>query len=271
MTQKLIALDLDGTTLNNESKLSSKTKRVLTSAVQAGHIVSIVTGRPYRLSAEIYDDLHLNTPLINFNGSLGHMPHNQNWDLEYQYTIDRGIAFDLMAHHYEFGINYLAAEGKSLFLAAQDNPIHLGFFPTTLATNQILSQTTLSEDPTSLTIALDRDKQPAVIQYLNDHFGDQVDVAPWGGPDSVLEIGAKGIQKATGVEFIANQYQIDRQNIIAFGDEHNDTAMIDYAGWGVVMQNGTPQLKSIANDITEATNEEDGVANYLTDYLGLAE
>ena len=46
--------------------------------------------------------------------------------------------------------------------------------------------------------------------------------------------------------------------------------MIDYAGWGVVMQNGTKQLKALANDITPLTNEQDGLAHYLEEYLKLA-
>ena len=57
---------------------------------------------------------------------------------------------------------------------------------------------------------------------------------------------------------------------MAFGDEHNDAEMIDYAGWGVVMQNGTDKLKALANDITPLTNKEDGLAHYLEEYLKLA-
>ena len=82
MERKLIAIDLDGTTLNNESKISSYTKEVLQKAAQAGHIVSIVTGRPNRISENFYDELNIPTPMINFNGALGHIPH-KNWDKEY--------------------------------------------------------------------------------------------------------------------------------------------------------------------------------------------
>ena len=43
----------------------------------------------------------------------------------------------------------------------------------------------------------------------------------------------------------------------------NDYEMIDYATHGVVMKNGQPTLKAIANDITSYTNDEDGLAKYL--------
>ncbi|HIW72270.1 MAG TPA: Cof-type HAD-IIB family hydrolase [Candidatus Levilactobacillus faecigallinarum] len=270
MERKLIAIDLDGTTLNNASEISPKTQAVLTAARQAGHLVSIVTGRPNRLSAGIYDQLGLDGPMINFNGSLGHIPH-QHWADEYQYTFDKAVAFDLLAHREELGINMIAAEGKNLFLAVKDRPVELGFFPSVLQSNQILNQKSLTENPTSLTIAVDRSHQEQLLSYLRLNFGDQIDAAPWGGPNSVVELGVKGVQKATGVEVLAHHYHVDRQNIIAFGDEHNDSAMLDYAGWGVAMQNATTVIKDIANDVTPLDNQHDGLATYLQDYLKIAE
>ncbi len=95
-------------------------------------------------------------------------------------------------------------------------------------------------------------------------------MAPWGGPNSVLEIGTKGVQKAVGLERLANYYQIDRQNVIAFGDEHNDNEMIAYAGQGVAMSNATDKLKAIADDVTTLNNDQDGMADYLAKTLKLA-
>ncbi len=59
------------------------------------------------------------------------------------------------------------------------------------------------------------------------------------------------------------------EDILAFGDEHNDVDMLKFAGWGVAMANGTDQLKAVADDITEKPNTEDGLADYLTKYLDL--
>ena len=57
MKQKLIALDLDGTTLNNQSLLSVRTKNVLARLQKDNHLVMIATGRPYRNSKEFYETL----------------------------------------------------------------------------------------------------------------------------------------------------------------------------------------------------------------------
>ena len=62
---------------------------------------------------------------------------------------------------------------------------------------------------------------------------------------------------------------MNKEDIIAFGDEHNDVDMLSYAGWGVAMANGTDQVKEVANDITSKPNSEDGLADYLEKYLDL--
>ena len=80
---------------------------------------------------------------------------------------------------------------------------------------------------------------------------------------------AKGIHKAHGLKRVIDTLGMNQKDIIAFGDEHNDVDMLKFAGWGVSMANGTDQLKSVANDITEKPNTEDGMADYLTKYLDL--
>lgn len=96
MNKKLIAIDLDGTTLNQDSMITSKTKETLKKAINAGHHVSIATGRPFRMSHQFYQQLELTTPMVNFNGALVHIP-NQHWDGERETLINREIAFEILS------------------------------------------------------------------------------------------------------------------------------------------------------------------------------
>lgn len=120
-----------------------------------------------------------------------------------------------------------------------------------------------------MTMLVDQNSKADIVKKLEKAFGSKINVGVWGGPNPILELSPKGISKAHGVEFLAKTYKIDRKDIIAFGDEHNDAEMIDYAGLGVVMKNGTDKLKRIADDVTEFDNDHDGVANYLQKALGL--
>lgn len=270
MNQKLITLDLDGTTLNSNSQLSSRTIKTINKASEAGHIVSIVTGRPYRMARDIYDQLGLNTPMANFNGALMHVPH-QKWDGEYSRTINKAVVYDLLKHKADYGVQLLAVESKNAYLADHAAPASFDFFPHEISNEQILTEKTLRTNPTSITILVEPQSAQLVKNKLLHYYGEYISVGVWGGPQSVLEIVSKGIQKAKAVAYLAEYYSIDRKDIIAFGDEHNDAEMLEYVGRGVAMKNATSAIKSIANDITEFDNANDGVAKYLNAYLKLAE
>jgi hypothetical protein len=60
---------------------------------------------------------------------------------------------------------------------------------------------------------------------------------------------------------------IDRSQVMALGDSMNDESMIRWAGFGVAMANGDARIKAIAKAITNRTNEEDGVADFVEQYL----
>ncbi|KRL23394.1 Cof-like hydrolase [Lentilactobacillus kisonensis DSM 19906 = JCM 15041] len=269
ITKKLIALDLDGTTLNNDGQISARTKATLNQAIKAGCVVSLVTGRPNRISENFYDELHLNSPMINFNGNLGILPH-QNWPREYQYTIDKEIVMELLGKSKQLGLSLIAVEGRDLFLANKGIKSGFGFFPSTLKTNQILSQKSLQDNPISITVEVKPELKAGLIDFVEKQFGDQVEVSPWGGPHPIVEIATKGVHKSTGLKFLADYYGILQQDIIAFGDEDNDRTMMSYAGKSVAMKNAIPSIKALANDVTTYTNEEDGVARYLQAHLDLA-
>ena len=269
LNKKLIAIDLDGTTLNQDSMITSKTKETLKKAINAGHHVSIATGRPFRMSHQFYQQLELTTPMVNFNGALVHIP-NQHWDGERETLINREIAFEILSQKKQLNLDFIAAENRDTFFIDSfdffDEKIFVSSRP---GEKNLLSPKNLTTNPTSLLVRTDKRFAEAVSAELTRQFGSYVDVRTWGGPTAILEIVSKGIQKAKGVQEIANYLSIDQQDVIAFGDEHNDLELLDYAGWGVAMANGTDQLKGIANDVTPLSNQEDGLAVYLEKLLKL--
>lgn len=269
LNKKLIAIDLDGTTLNQDSMITSKTKETLKKAINAGHHVSIATGRPFRMSHQFYQQLELTTPMVNFNGALVHIP-NQHWDGERETLINREIAFEILSQKKQLNLDFIAAENRDTFFIDSfdffDEKIFASSRP---GEKNLLSPKNLTTNPTSLLVRTDKRFAGAVSAELTRQFGSYVDVRTWGGPTAILEIVSKGIQKAKGVQEIANYLSIDQKDVIAFGDEHNDLELLDYAGWGVAMANGTAQLKGIANDVTPLSNQEDGLAVYLEKLLKL--
>lgn len=269
MKQKLIAIDLDGTTLNNDSALTPKTITVLQQVEQLGHKVVIVTGRPYRNSKEIYQQLNMHGPLVNFNGALCHIPGDDSWDGAYNVTLSKDIVSGIVELFPKTTANMMTIEGKNCLYATQlEFPPSPYFSP---KTPPILFESVekLEEQTTAITLFAETEKQDFIKEKLLSNYPGAIDVRTWGGILPCLEVVCTGVHKAKGVSHVAGIYGINREDILAFGDEDNDKEMIEYAGHGVAMNNAIPELKAIANDITEFTNHDDGLAIYLQNYFQL--
>lgn len=268
MKQHLIAIDLDGTTLNNQSKLTPTTIKTLRELSRQGHEVAIITGRPYLISGHLYDQIGLKTPMVNFNGALAHIPHRQ-WAGEYSVNVTREMTLDLLAHKDELGIQMVIAEDKYHVWADHPSNALPEFLPDKLTPEQILNAQNLSNDPIALTIQFDPAKKDVILAAVDQKYGDFIEPRVWGGQYPIMELIRRGTHKEAGLDHIAKAMHIDRSQIIAFGDEENDAEMLDYAGRGVAMQNAIPKIKTIADDVTELDNDHDGLAHYLQDYFKL--
>jgi hypothetical protein len=78
------------------------------------------------------------------------------------------------------------------------------------------------------------------------------------GADAV-ELGPVGIDKSSGLAWLCAHLGIDRRDVVAFGDEYNDHAMLAWAGRGVAMGNAADATRAVADEVT-LTNADDGVA-----------
>jgi Cof subfamily protein (haloacid dehalogenase superfamily) len=84
--------------------------------------------------------------------------------------------------------------------------------------------------------------------------------------DCLLEIIHKDVSKANGIDLLAKELGIKQSEVMAIGDEENDVSMIEYAGMGVVMENGNENLKKLAQFVTKS-NQEDGVAHAVEKFV----
>src|SRR5699024_5003321 len=119
----LIALDLDGTLLTNEKKISSHTKNVILKAKEQGHVVVIATGRPHRSSILYYRQLGLKTPMVNFNGALIHHPQDKKWEGSHN-PLEQKTALNIVDACYDLSVNNLMAEVQdNVFLDKYDKSL----------------------------------------------------------------------------------------------------------------------------------------------------
>lgn len=270
MKRKLIAIDLDGTTLNNRSQIDPYTEVIFQKVLQQGHMICIVTGRSFRNSQRYYKQLQLDSPIVNFNGAVCHLPKNPDWEAGYTCTLTKDLALNMLQMDDFEHVQMIAAETfKHVYMNRSFVP-YPDFFDAKRETARPFTRDAFDENPISVSIFTQNDHTHGLIkEKILEVVDTDVEVRTWGGFAPCLELVQAGVQKAMGVERIAHTFGFSRKDIIALGDEDNDYEMIQYAGLGVAMANAIPAIKKIANDQTLYTNEEQGVARYLSDYFDL--
>jgi Cof subfamily protein (haloacid dehalogenase superfamily) len=269
---RLVATDLDGTLLRADGTASARTRTALARAEAAGLLVVFVTGRPPRwLDAVVETTGHLGVA-VGANGAV-------LYDLATE-TVLRAhllqpqtmheLAADLRA---EFGTLQFATETGDAFAAEPDYVHDWAINPQTDRHGRPVPPPLVGDLATVLA-------QPAV-KLLVKNRGADADVfleraeALIGPRASVthssafglLEIGAAGVTKASGLAELAATHGIGADQVVAIGDMPNDVPMLRWAGHSYAVANAHPAAIAAADEVV-GTNEQDAVADLLETLIG---
>lgn len=277
--KRLILVDLDGTVLKaNGTEIHPKTRDALIKAREDGHTVCIITGRPHRASIRFYKELGLTTLLTNFDGAHIHDPlkrHFKRMVLPISEETVHGIinlpviknnASNILIESYNKDIVWKKDEFIEKFFHLDD----------------IEGDDYSIEDPftswtgpaTNVVISLDDDSQKDNILRALDGFRNTIKIqsgSVYGNlserSKTLITLTNKLVNKGFVSNILAQYYNADIRDVIAFGDQMNDYEMLQQVGYGVAMKNGNNDLKNIAKGITEFTNDEGGVGVFLEKLL----
>ena len=121
----------------------------------------------------------------------------------------------------------------------------------------------VTSDPNCILFQTKAEDKYALADEMNRHYDYNLSINTWGGPLNILECNPKNVTKASALTYLLDKLNMDQKDLIAFGDEHNDTEMLALAGYGYAMKNASSILLPYADSITDFTNNEDGVARQL--------
>ncbi|TFZ19346.1 HAD family phosphatase [Limosilactobacillus fermentum] len=264
--KKMIALDLDNTLLNDQKEISPANTKILRRLHEQGIKVVLCTGRPINAIWHLIEQLDLTRPddfTITFNGGL--VINNQSRKALYQNGLSKE---DLVPVHDFMAARRLPMDVLDFEQIYEIDPDHRSLYRQTVK-NIRFEDTTFeqlaAEDHVYAknVMAIPAEEMPAVKSEVlaTDRITKRVQVVQ--SQPHILEFLPQGSDKAVGIKHLLNHFGLDFADLMAFGDADNDAGMLKAAGDGVVMANGLPAVKAIADHET-ASNEEDGVARYLT-------
>ena len=265
---KLVALDLDGTLLNSEKRVSERNRRAMEACIQKGIHVVPCTGRTW---AGIPDEIRC-------------LP-----GIRYAITLNGGVIFDSrenkVIQEHKLG-NDLACE-LLRFVSRYPLMYDLYIDGWGISEERFCSNLDQYHIPREIQELILRTRRtvPDMIQYteeygspiekINLYFGDmelrkqvremltqRQDIVVSSSVENNLEINAVGATKGEGLKALAEYLGLSVEETMGCGDGDNDVSMIQMAGIGVAMRNGEKSLKAMADDVT-ASNDEDGVAQAI--------
>jgi Cof subfamily protein (haloacid dehalogenase superfamily) len=257
----MIATDLDGTLLRADGSVSDRTLASIESARRAGIEVVPATGRPRLITGDVMERLPFLDYWVLANGSVTW--HLGRRELIRGFWIEEALARNLVVRLRQrlpnagFAVEF---EDDVAFEAGFEDVVPIA----------------PSVDPSvDLLDRIDRRVQKILVfdtsKTIDDLFAA---VSGAVGEDGVpsysglrfIELAAGEVTKATGLELLAADFGIDGQEVAAFGDNHNDVAMLRWAGRSYAMDHATADVREVADE-TIGSNEDDAVADKIDEFV----
>ena len=269
---RMIGMDLDGTLLTTEKKLTPYTQDVLKRAIAQGIIVLPATGRPVSgVPEEIMHFPGIRYAVTTNGGRIVDVQENRTI-YENLVPVDKAYAilsvfekYDTLREIYYDGIGY--SEETML------KNIHRYIEPGPMADYMVATRRPIP-DVHAKFVETNRpvDKVQGIFASLADkdealkELEKITDIEITGALSQNVEINAKDVDKGNALLRLGQILGIPGEEIMAFGDGTNDRKMLEKVGTGVAMANGVPEVKAAADYIT-ASNDEEGVARFIEKYV----
>ena len=283
---KMVAVDLDGTMLNSYGEVTENTKRVVKQTIKKGTEVVIASGRTIDSIKEIAKDIGASKYIIAGNGAVlydtktdkilyeNYIPLNKALEIidiceqnsiYYNVYTNKSIIADSLRYNvlYYYKENLKKDDSKKTSITLVDNiPNYIKEMKnekimkiivcdiTKSVFKSIIKMFTPVQDVDVLDIS-------HMARKIIKHGSTQIPIEYY-----YTEISMKDVNKWNAIEFLINNLNIKREEVITIGDNMNDKEMIEQAGLGIAMKNGGPRITEVADFITDDNNNE-GVAKAI--------
>ncbi|MBN2933393.1 Cof-type HAD-IIB family hydrolase [Limosilactobacillus fermentum] len=264
MSIKLIAIDIDGTLINDQLEITEKTKETLQKATAQGIKVVLCTGRPMTGVHKYLDQLGINNLadqyVISFNGALAQTTSGQ---VISQFTLPFEKLVDLSAVALKADVHLLAETADAMYVLNQDISSYAVYESSlvslpityksidqlnTIKNDLVISKLMITDEPAAI------DGFSAKLTAPIKRAFNIVRSEPY-----YLEFVNPSASKGAALASLGQELGVARTEMMAIGNAQNDESMITYAGIGVAMSNSIPSTIQLADELV-ADNNHDGVA-----------
>lgn len=274
---KAIVMDVDGTLTNDKKEITPKTREVLLKAQKQGILLILASGRPTTGLVEMGKVLEMdknNGLFISYNGSK--VINFQTGEELFNEPLKLEDAKAVLEHMKKFEIKPMIDKGDYMYvndvyncmIRFRGEPFNVIKYESRGGNYKLCE---IDDLAAFVDYPLNKILTAGEPEYLQEHYIEMMEPfkdklnCMFTGP-FYFEFTAKDIDKAKALDTVLKPLDITADEVIAFGDGHNDISIIKYAGIGVAMENAVADLKEAADEIT-LSNEQDGIAESLLKHI----
>ena len=284
---KLVAIDLDGTMLNQYGVVTRNTKNSIENAKQKGIEVIIASGRPIDSIKTIAKEINSRKYFISGNGAI--IYDIEKDEIIYENTLKKQKTLDVIKICEENSIYYNIYTEKEILAKSlqynvlyyhkensykeEEDKTHINIVENVYEyianRDEKIVKITICDNNQSIFNSIMRKlKDIEDVEVLEVSHMSRKTIQQ--GSEEIpieyfyTEISAKNVDKWNAIEMLKEKMSIQTEEIVAIGDNMNDKKMIENAGLGIAMGQSSPVVKEVANHVTSSNNEE-GVAQVLDD------
>ena len=282
---KIIALDLDGTLLDSEKRLSEANRDALARVAEKGVLIVPTTGRFFGMMPPAVRDLPFVRYAITINGA---QVYDRETDtaivrdeipldmaLRVMETLDRyDVIYD--CYRQNWGWMTAALQDKAADYATNEHYLKMvrEFRKPVPELKAHLRETADQGDVQKIMLFAGREEGKgkreescevldAIRVEMAAKFPEiKVTASTWNN----LELNIRTAHKGNALKRFAKHLGLTLENCMAFGDGMNDFTMVEAAGLGIAMANAEPEVKRVAKDVVPS-NDEDGVAKGIDKWI----
>lgn len=262
---KIIMSDVDGTILNDEGHVTPRTIEAIKAAKAQGLIFGLATGRDIESSEGLFKSWGIDGLVDVFVGENG--AHIKDYRLgidEKAQPLERETLKAIIDHFKDLPVTFMVVhKGYFCLLNAHDPEIFLSKIGN--VKRKIVTEEEMIEAKIRKLHIFYRE---AVIPMVYERYAtlNMPRIVGVQTADTIFEFFDAKFSKSNGLRKVIEMDGLSLENLLVFGDADNDVSMLADSKIGVVMANGTPLAKSVANYVTE-DNNHDGIAVFLEKHI----
>ncbi|NOV00755.1 Cof-type HAD-IIB family hydrolase [Paenibacillus planticolens] len=264
MNYRLIALDVDGTLLNDEHELTQQTIETIQEVHDQGCHIVLCTGRAPGSTLPILEQLGLEGTMITHNGAATVHADERGKSLIHEFSFTLPEIAPMLDYVRREGIHFDVSTSFNMYIE------RIGEYEKEMYKKFLVSPK-LVTDVSELDLPIVKFtlfSQPEILDRVQQEWEEQQlygQLRMIRSGDLFIDVMSAKANKGDALKALAASLEVDSSEILAIGNYYNDLEMMAFAGLGIAVDNSPDGVKEAADAVT-ASNNDEGVHKALVKY-----